>query len=136
VMDKSEIFIEELGPRTIQVESRVERFEFENEWATGSVTAAVEAQAKREKGGNTGYEQEKEHHHGKYGRNSGDKEEESGIRERLTERHTGVLQRSFTFPSAVDISILKARLRYGLLVIRVPKANSVERGSKRINIED
>jgi hypothetical protein len=54
----------------------------------------------------------------------------------LLERHVGYLQRSFAVPCTVDIGELKARLRYGLSVIMVPKIKDVMKDSKKIDIED
>ena len=59
-----------------------------------------------------------------------------GLRVRLAECHVGYLQRSFTFLSAVDIDAMKARLRFGLLVMMVPKASDGKHDSRKIHIED
>jgi HSP20 family molecular chaperone IbpA len=59
------------------------------------------------------------------------------LREWLSDRHTGELQRSFTFPHDVDTENLKARLSNGLLKILATKLRGNEREPrKRIEIED
>jgi hypothetical protein len=63
-------------------------------------------------------------------------ERDEGLQVRLDERRIGYLQRSFTFPSAVNIDALKARLRHGLLVMMVPKVTDAKDDSRRIRIED
>jgi HSP20 family molecular chaperone IbpA len=62
---------------------------------------------------------------------------EEGVRALILERHGGLLGRSFTFPKAVDFSALKAKLRDGLLLIMVPKAEEQEQPKRqRILIVD
>jgi hypothetical protein len=70
------------------------------------------------------------------GRGREEKQSGEDVQAMLLERRVGNLQRSFTFPCAVDIDSLKARLRCGLLVIMVPKLSGEKRESKRIDIED
>ena len=46
------------------------------------------------------------------------------IKDLRLERSPGHLQRSFTFPEAIDFESIKARLKDGLLRIRLPKAEA------------
>lgn len=63
--------------------------------------------------------------------------EDLNARSLLAERHEGYLQRSFTFPHAVEFGGLRARLRNGLLCIMVPKTHRNERREgDRFWIED
>jgi HSP20 family protein len=151
VARKEDITIEKLGPRTLLVESKVARFNVEAEWGQSASSHLGTIQ-----GGNLEQQQPQgtsnrriisEPDEGK-----GDwqnftlaesKEERGEERGRgdslhcmLGERHVGHLQRSFTFPCAVDIEALKARLRNGLLVIMVPKIKDGKKDSKKIEIED
>lgn len=59
---------------------------------------------------------------------------EGSLHSKLSERHIGYLQRSFTFPSPIDIDGLTARLRFGLLMMMVPKVEDAKEDSKRISI--
>lgn len=62
---------------------------------------------------------------------------EEGVSTLVSERRRGLLGRSFTFPKAVDLTALKAKLRDGLLRIMVPKAEEEEQAKRqRIPIVD
>ncbi len=61
---------------------------------------------------------------------------EEGVRTWISERHVGLLGRSFTFPIPVDFPYLKARLRDGLLCIMIPKSEKKEPERQRIPISD
>jgi HSP20 family molecular chaperone IbpA len=121
VSRKEDILIEKLGPRTLLVETRTVKFALDDEWDKHLSQAGHEANG-----------------HGN-GRLEGVEDAKEGdiFRTRLSERHVGHLQRSFTFPSAVDIGGTKARLRHGLLVMRVPKVEDVgKKDFNSISIED
>jgi HSP20 family protein len=138
---KEDITIEKLGPRTLLVESNMARFDIGAEWGQLALTPL-----------NTSQNEKEEQQHSRIMSNQGmtrerDQEGEDrlknpwsaqtdGLHVRLAERHVGYLQRSFTFPSPVDIDALKARLRCGLLVIMVPKMRDGRSDSKKIDIED
>lgn len=125
---KEDILIEKLGPRTLLVETKQEHYDLEKEWEEYEANkglASDTANAKSET-------HEKEDKHRKHDENA----KEGVVRDILTERHVGTLQRSFTFPVAVDIGELKARLRHGLLVMMVPKMRGKEEDLKRITLED
>lgn len=65
------------------------------------------------------------------------KETKTQLKDLISERETGCLQRSFTFPVPVDCSGLQARLKDGLLKIRVPKAMVAhQRERLAISVED
>jgi len=143
---KEDIMIEKLGPRTLLVESNVTRFDVEAEWGQPAVATLSTVQSEKA---------EQKHSHGILHReqarkHTDDQEDKSkypsaeqkeergkedGLQSKLLERHVGYLQRSFTFPSPVDIDGLKARLRSGLLIIMVPKATDEREVGKKIVIE-
>lgn len=50
----------------------------------------------------------------------------SAVREWLSERHLGDMQRSFTFPRDISVRDVKAKLKNGLLMIMVPKVHKTE----------
>jgi HSP20 family protein len=145
VMRKEDLTIEKLGPRTLLVEANVTRFDVRAEWGQSvlaPISAAHSLKAEQPQmvsdKGKTGkrdeegaYEQNNPAAEWKEEKSSGD-----GLRIKLAERHVGYLQRSFTFPCAVDIDALKARLRCGLLVMMVPKMRDTKNVSKKIDIED
>lgn len=137
VVRKEDITIEKLGTRTLLVEANVTRFNVEAEWGQSAVvplkTAQDEKLAQQQSRG-TSYEEPT----GEPGeeRTNRQKGKEDGLHVKLGERHAGYLQRSFTFPCAVDIDALKARLRSGLLVLMVPKMRDAKNDSKKIDIED
>jgi len=146
---KDDILIEELGSRTLLVECRVSRWNLEDEWAE----RGERSDPRDEELSDTGIRDEEEGRRSasrdrereQEGRERRDRKaakdaerDEKGLRIRLAERHTGYLQRSFTFPSPVELGSLRARLRDGLLVLRVPKVVGTGRREerKRIGIED
>ncbi|GME37508.1 Heat shock protein Hsp20 [Neofusicoccum parvum] len=58
------------------------------------------------------------------------------VREWLSERRCGHYQRTFTFPTDVDASAIRARLGQGLLRVLVPKVVRTGAGAKQVSIED
>ncbi|KAB2580813.1 30 kDa heat shock protein [Lasiodiplodia theobromae] len=58
------------------------------------------------------------------------------VREWLSERRVGHYQRTFTFPTDVDASAIRARLGQGLLRVLVPKVVRTGARSKQVDIED
>ena len=145
IAGKEDIMIEKLGRRTLLIQTTDRRFDVNKEWnlrGSEDVTNdGVEGQQQQrtkglniiKSGGHDGTGGVEIRH------DSGEEKlerDENGLRVRLAERRVGYLQRSFTFPSAVDIDSLKARLRNGLLVMMVPKVNGTKDDSTRIQIED
>lgn len=114
--NKEEILIQKLGPRTLFVKAKVVRFNLEDEQERGVGYTSSEV---------NNYTEERIE-------DSGKAKESDIYTTRLSERYVGHLQRSFTFPSAIDIGQAKPRLRHKLLVIRVPKIKNSR--SKDINI--
>lgn len=145
VRDKEDVRIEWVGRRTLVIEAEVRRVDEEAEWGidlghghqggeasrTGEGGEA-DVEAQREKG------EEQKEKHGEDSRHRHDrKKRREGLRFWLSERHTGVLQRSFTFPHDVDTESMRARLRDGLVKILVPKVRAEEREPpRRVYIED
>lgn len=147
VRRKEDITIEKLGPRTLLVETNMARFDVEAEWGQGASAPPVailngKAEQKHaHMGGSDGITRERDQEgetrrENPWSEQQGMKGKADGLHVRLAERHVGYAQRSFTFPSPVDIDALKARLRCGLLVMMVPKAVDGKHDSRKINIED
>ena len=64
-------------------------------------------------------------------------EAKTKVKSLLSERETGHLHRSFSFPVPVDCNGLRARLKDGLLKVRVPKAKAgLQRETFPIEVED
>jgi|HubBroStandDraft_4_1064222.scaffolds.fasta_scaffold214613_1 HSP20 family molecular chaperone IbpA len=132
---KEDIMIEKLGDRTLLVQTTNRRFNVDEEWNQHEPATHTNAEAQQQrpraanlaKSGSQDREGDLE---------NSSKEKEEGFHIRLDERRIGHLQRSFTFPSAVNIDALKARLRHGLLVMMVPKVRDARGDSRRICIED
>ncbi|RFU27773.1 hypothetical protein B7463_g8558, partial [Scytalidium lignicola] len=135
VSNKEEILIQQLGSRTLLVETKVERFDLEKEW--GDFAPKTRQDIEKEEVEN-GIERSYSRRHKSIGHEHELEMEghEDGVTVRLAERHTGYMQRSFTFPCAVELGALRAKMRAGLLVMMVPKSNGTEEPSKRIVIED
>jgi HSP20 family protein len=53
----------------------------------------------------------------------------------LHERHVGQFERSFTFPTKVESSGMRAQLENGLLKIMVPKSSGEPKVKRQISIE-
>lgn len=68
---------------------------------------------------------------------SGTSEEQknSQMREWLSERRIGHYQRTFTFPTEVDVAGVRAKLGQGLLRVLVPKMKVTEIKTKRVPVE-
>ena len=128
VRDRDSIFIESLGSRGLLIEARIKKLDLGREWdidshfadGTSEVWAAETVEGKDSKVG-------KDLEAG--GQAAGLK-----VHDRLSERPVGCLQRSFTFPEPLDYKNLKARLKDGLLRVRVPKMAGGS-GTDRIAIE-
>jgi len=147
VARKEDITIEKLGPRTLLVESSLARFDIQTEWgqhAIPPVHATPEGKAEQQhhqvrdnrEGIRERHQDGGDRQNNPWSGEQGVRESADGLRVRLAERHVGNLQRSFTFPSPVDIDAMKARLRFGLLVMMIPKAGSGRHDSRKIDIED
>jgi HSP20 family molecular chaperone IbpA len=121
VGEPKDIVIDKLGPRTLLVEANTVRFALDEEWRDFQGEHGLWKEG----------EERTEAHEMKNG-----KEAEEPYQVRLSERHVGCLQRSFTFPTAVDLDGARAKLRNGLLIIRVPKSGDVvKHDSNRITVE-
>ena len=144
---KDDITIEKLGPRTLLVESNMARFDLYDEWGlpalaplSATQSGSVE-QLHHHRGANRGMARGRDQEGGDRPDNPRSEQQDvrrdaDGLHIRLAERHVGYLQRSFTFPSPVDIDAMKARLRHGLLVMMIPKARDGRHESRKIDIED
>ena len=116
--DKSKTLIEFTDARTLLVRGRIERS-----------THEVEKRPASPKSLNPTVEDEEEEKEKK----------EMAIKKAaahkcwVAERTVGDFQRSFTFPSSIDVEKVKATLEHGILRIVVPKVGKT--GPKRIQIE-
>jgi HSP20 family molecular chaperone IbpA len=129
VSDKADVRIEWVGRRTLLVEADVRKVNEEEEWDIDLSPASTYHTERADVEAGRSGEDEK-------GSNRR-KSRSEGVRFWLNERHTGVLQRSFTFPDDVDRDKMRARLRDGLVKILVPKVRGEERvESRRVIIED
>ena len=128
VRDRDSIFIESLEPRGLLIEARSKKLDLGKEWGidshfadeTSEVWAAETVEGKESKVGKD--------------LEVGGKVGAFRVRDRLSERPVGCLQRSFTFPEPLDYKNLKARLKDGLLRVRVPKMTGSS-GADRFAIE-
>jgi HSP20 family molecular chaperone IbpA len=128
VRDRDSIFIENLGSRGLLIEARSKKLDLGREWGIDTHLAEEPSEARAVK-----TVQWKE---SKVGKDQEGGEQPAGLRVRdcLSERPVGCLQRSFTFPEPVDFKNLKARLKDGLLRVRVPKMAGAS-GADRFTIE-
>jgi len=128
VRDRDSIFIENLGSRGLLIEARSKKLDLGREWGIDTHLAEEPSEARAVKTV-------------KWKESKGGKDQEGGeqpaglrVRDCLSERPVGCLQRSFTFPEPVDFKNLKARLKDGLLRVRVPKMAGAS-GADRFAIE-
>jgi HSP20 family molecular chaperone IbpA len=165
VRDQNAIFIERLGSRALLIEARATKLDLKQEWgveadegsdATASVKQAVAAVGPAVNSDTVGAGDSSSSRHknveapkhptrpeeaspndvwGKEGKFDSDSKKPSNVRLLLSERHSGSLQRSFTFPDLINFSKLKARLRDGLLRVRVPKAEGSVSRNERFAVE-
>jgi len=128
VRDRDSIFIENLGSRGLLIEARSKKLDLSQEWGIGTHLADEPSEARAAKA--------VERKESKVGKDQEGGEQPAGLRVRdcLSERPVGCLQRSFTFPEPVDFKNLKARLKDGLLRVRVPKVAGAS-GADRFAIE-
>lgn len=111
--DKSNLNIEFTDPQTLLVRGKTERVHQES--SGGAESTVTKKDTKEGKGGT----EEK-------------KDKDSKPRYWVSERTVGEFQRSFSFPSYVDVDAVKASLEHGILKIVVPKKQS--QIAKRIEI--
>lgn len=96
--DKSSLNIEFTDPQTLLVRGKTERVHHESSGGTESTVTKKDAK--------------------------GTEEKDSKPRYWVSERTVGEFQRSFSFPSYVDVDAVKASLAHGILKIVVPKKQS------------
>jgi HSP20 family molecular chaperone IbpA len=149
VCDRDSIFIEHLGSRGILIEARSKKLDLSREWGIGTPLGSGDLAPSSvglgglNDDGSVGKAQADEPSEvraakivevkeSRAGKDQEVGEEAAGLKVRdcLSERSVGCLQRSFTFPEPLDYKNLKARLKDGLLRVRVPKmagASSADR---------
>jgi HSP20 family molecular chaperone IbpA len=147
VSGKTAIVLEKLGSRGLLIEAKVEKLDLVQEWGIPAGIVVVSSHAKD--GSVEALMKESEKQEKASTQDSGSKEAASSIQASaeaavepqnskgqgqagvpsclLSERHLGYLQRSFTFPQQLDFKGLKARLRNGLLLVMVPKAEKADK---------
>jgi len=147
VRDRDSIFIEHLGSRGLLIEARSKKLDLSREWgidthlgggdvAPSSLGPGGFGKAQADKPSEAPAAKAVEGKEGKVGKGQEGGEQPAGLRVRdcLSERPVGCLQRSFTFPEPVDYKNLKARLKDGLLRVRVPKVAGAS-GADRLAID-
>ncbi|PWW76929.1 HSP20-like chaperone, partial [Tuber magnatum] len=115
--DKSNLSIEFTDPQTLLVRGKTERTHQESSDDNEPTTAQEEGHKEGQQEGKGGTEK---------------KDKDSKPRYWVSERTVGEFQRSFSFPSYVDVDAVKASLAHGILKIVVPKKQS--QIAKRIDI--
>ncbi|KAG0124677.1 HSP20-like chaperone [Tuber indicum] len=105
--DKSNLSIEFTDPQTLLVRGKTERLHQESSDNEPAVTKKDKKEVQQEAKGTTE-----------------EKEKDSRPRYWVSERTVGEFQRSFSFPSYVDMDAVKASLAHGILKIVVPKKQS------------
>jgi len=151
VADKNEITLERCGPRTLAVMAHVPKFDLRTEWVAATQQGAAHGNHKHldEAEVQAGWDsispavqanqlEEPVHLPGTEDHGADAKQPPSSSRMlcRLSERHAGKMQRSFTFPTAVHFEGLKANFGHGLLKIVLPKSKEEDSESHRILIDD
>jgi len=140
VRDRDSIFIEHLGSRGLLIEARSKKLDLSREWGIGTplgngdLAPGSVGPGGLNGDGSVGKAQADEPSEIQAAKTVGAKESKAGksqevsgqpagleVRDCLSERPVGCLQRSFTFPEPLDYKNLKARLKDGLLRVRVPK---------------
>jgi HSP20 family molecular chaperone IbpA len=147
VRDRDSIFIEHLGSRGLLIEARSKKLDLSREWgidthlgggdvAPSSLGPGFFGKAQANGPSEARAAKAVEGKEGKVGKDQEGGEQPTGLRVRdcLSERPVGCLQRSFTFPQPVDYKNLKARLKDGLLRVRVPKVAGAS-GADRLAID-
>ena len=153
VRDTDSIFIEHLGSRGLTIEARSQKLDLSREWGidtevgSGGVAPSSVGPGGLSGDGSVGKVEAgktSEAHPAKTVKAKESKvrhdheasEQAAGLKvhDCLSERPVGRLQRSFTFPEQVDFKNLKARLKDGLLKVRVPKVAEAS-GADRATIE-
>ncbi|KAI9851078.1 MAG: hypothetical protein M1838_004510 [Thelocarpon superellum] len=124
--DKSAINMEWTSSRTLVVEGQMERPKLAAMWKEHAQDGGAlhrcpkcDDEAKDDK------DHEREHDH----------TSEDGSKFLLDERKIGPYRRAFSFPVDVDQSAMRAKLRVGLLEIKIPKQPQDRTVRKRVRIE-
>jgi|SRR2546423_8838609 len=125
VRDQDSIFIEHLGSRGLLIEARTKKLDLSQEWGLDARLGSGDVVAEAVEGKES-----------KVGEDQEGGEQKGGLKviDCLSERPVGCIQRSFTFLEPVDYKNLKARLKDGLLRVRVPKVVGAS-GADRFHIE-
>lgn len=116
--DKRAIHLEFTDPQTLLVRGRIERSH-----QIGQPPRVTEAEdSETSKGKN---QEEKAKSHEENGQENGGKQESGHKNQQprywVSERSVGEFQRSFSFPTPVDVDNVKAGLEHGILKVTVPK---------------
>jgi HSP20 family molecular chaperone IbpA len=138
IADKNAITLEQVGPRTLMIETKLANFDLASEWGLRTTPKSHPAKI------GTNYEKsETDLTHwvvadqavhceptGQAGRalvNGANQKDFQGgvVRDMVSERRVRHLQRSFTFLTAVDFDGLEAKFAHGLLKIKLMKSRKV-----------
>jgi len=130
IASKDKLSIEWVGRRTLLIEATVDKVDEEAEWGVRLQSSPEGTEAR-----NSSDPERHESHSGKH--QSEKRMHGKPLRVWMNERHTGALQKSFTFPCDVDAEHMRAKLTNGLVKILVPKLNAEKvEHSRRICIEE
>ena len=129
IASKEDLNIEWIGHRTLLVEAIIPKVDEEAEWEIQLQTDLRKVRIEGEPG-------ELERPEINSSLKSGNHTHRKALRVWMNERHTGALQKSFTFPCDVDTQQMRARLTNGLVKILVPKLDVKEhKQPRRIDVE-
>lgn len=149
IADKTAITLEQVGPQTLMIETKLANFDLASEWGLRTTPkchpAKIGTKYEKSETDLTHWVVADEDIHcdpaGQPGRalvydaNQEDLEAEM-IRDMVSERCVGHLQRSFTFLTPVDFDGLNAKFAHGLLKIKLMKNRKVPNENRIFSIED
>jgi HSP20 family molecular chaperone IbpA len=131
IKEKSAINIEWVGKRTLVVESMPTKMDIAADWGVEVVEAAMVPSGTANSRASTRTAEEDSGAH-----RSGGSEAKPVWKDRLRERQRVSLQRSFSFPKAVNPDQLRVKLDSGVLKIMVPKEPEEAQVVTKVEIED
>lgn len=148
--DRDAVRLDWIDRRTLSVEATIEKVDLEVEWgllrpirvgsvglsssSSSSTSSAASTSSASDHGEDMAVDEEHDEDAGGKGIEAQPSKPE--VREWLSERRTGHYQRTFTFPTDVDASAIRARLGQGLLRVLVPKVVRKGGNQTQVNIED
>ena len=121
IASKDDLNIEWVGRRTLLIEATVNKVDEEAEWGIHLQSSPLSPRTVEIEGAEARNSGEPERHesHNKHQREK--RIHGKALRVLMNERHTGALQKSFTFPCDINAEQMRAKLTNGLVRILVPK---------------